>query len=111
MSKPWKQAERRAAALIGGRRYPANSGGSVDVESDSYVGQCKEIARASLAELEALTLEVERVGNQKSPTKIGILIVKRRAGRGVETPTLVIMTHRAFAEMNGLTALTALVAP
>ena len=97
--RPWKLAERRAAKLIGGRRHWSNSGQAVDCESDSYVCQVKEIKRASLAELEALALEAERQGNQR--TKIGLLVIKRRAGRGVETPTLVVMTAGAFREMNG----------
>ena len=107
--RPWKLAERRAAKLIGGRRHWSNSGQAIDCESDSYVCQVKEIKRASLAELEALALEAERQGNQR--TKIGLVIVKRRAGRGVETPTLVILTAGQFAEMNGTKALGELVAP
>ena len=109
--RAWKAAERRAAKLIGGRRYPANSGHAVDCESASYCIQNKEVRRLSLAELEALAVEIERISVQKSPPKIGLVIVKRRAGRGVSTPMLVVMTGTAFTEMNGTKALGALVAP
>jgi hypothetical protein len=103
--RPWKQAERRAAKLIGGRRYPANTGRAVDCESDSYCIQVKERQRASLTELAAWALEIERVSVQRTPPKIGLVLVKRRGGRGVPTPTLVVMTVGAFAEMNGERAL------
>jgi hypothetical protein len=88
--RAWKQHERRAAALIDGCRYPANQGGAIDCESSWAVAQCKEVRTLSLAALEALTLEAERQGTARH--KIGLAIVKRRAGRGVATPTLVIMT-------------------
>ncbi len=35
--KPWKREERRAAELINGTRYPANSGGRVDAEGPQIV--------------------------------------------------------------------------
>jgi hypothetical protein len=109
--RPWKAAERRAAKLIGGRRYPANSGRAIDCESDSYCLQVKERQRASLAEIGAWALEVERVSVQLTPPKIGLVVIKRRGGRGVPTPTLVVMTAATFAEMNGPTALGALGTP
>jgi hypothetical protein len=98
--RPWKQHERRAAALIGGRRYTANQGGFIDAESSWAVAQCKEIKILSLASLEALALEIEQQGLRRQ--KIGFLVIKRRAGRGVPTPTLVIMTApmlRALSEL------------
>ena len=103
--RPWKAAERRAAKLIGGKRHWATSGQTIDCESESHVLQVKEVARMSLAELEALALEVDRIGIQKSPAKLGLVVIKRRAGRGVETPTLVVMTAGVFREMNGTKAL------
>ena len=50
----WKRREREAAKIIGGRRYPANQGGDVDVESSGYVCQVKERQTLPLAALEAL---------------------------------------------------------
>ena len=53
----------------------------------------------SLAALEALAVEMERLGGQK--LKPGVVLVKRSAGRGVETPFLVVMTAAVFRLMNG----------
>lgn len=97
----WKHLERDAATMIGGRRYTANQGGDVDCESDGYVVQCKERRTLSLAQLEALAVEIERVGFQKSPPKLGLVIVKRSGGRGTSTPRLVVMTEAVFREMAG----------
>jgi hypothetical protein len=109
--RPWKAAERRAAKLIGGRRYPANTGRGVDCESESYCIEVKERQRASLTELSAWALEIERVSVQRTPPKIGLVLVKRRGGRGKATPTLVVMTVAAFTEMNGTKALGELLTP
>lgn len=97
----WKRREREAAALICGRRHPANTGGAVDAESDGWVVQVKERRRLSLAELEALAVEIERVGFQTSPPKLGAVMIKRSAGRGRETPWLIIVTEAVWREMNG----------
>jgi hypothetical protein len=97
--RPWKAAERVAAALIGGRRHPASSGGPVDVESSWAVAQAKHVCRLALAELERLAAEAERQGAQRR--KVGLVVVKRRAGRGVPTPTLVVLKAAAFREMSG----------
>lgn len=98
-NRPWKAAERDAAALIGGRRHPANTGGPVDAESSWAVAQCKHVRRLALAELERLAVEANRQGAQRR--KVGLVVVKRRAGRGVPTPTLVVMTSAAFREVSG----------
>jgi len=55
--RAWKAEERRAAALIDGRRYPGNSGGRVDAESDHHICQVKHRRVLSLAALEALAIE------------------------------------------------------
>ncbi|HEX9710120.1 MAG TPA: hypothetical protein VGB42_09170, partial [Candidatus Thermoplasmatota archaeon] len=98
-NRPWKAAERRAAALIGGQRYPANQGGPIDCESSRAVAQCKEVRVLPFPALERLALEAERQGTQRR--KIGLCVVKRRAGRGVPTPTLVVLTAAMFREMSG----------
>lgn len=74
-------------------------GGYVDVESDGIVAQVKERRTLSLAQLEALAVEIERIGAQKS--KAGIVMVKRSAGRGVCTPWLIVMHESVFRHMNG----------
>ena len=100
--KHWKQFERDAARLLGGQRYPANSGGRVDVESDRYVAQVKLVKTCSLASLEALAVEMAALGEERNKT--GIVIVKRRAGRGTPTPPLVVMTEDAFSRLHPQTA-------
>lgn len=103
MSKTgWKKAERDVARKVGGTRYPANTGGRVDVvDAEGHVIQVKERKTLSLGQIEALAVEMERIGTQKSPPKIGSLWVKRSAGRGVETPWLVVMTEATWKAMNG----------
>ena len=102
----WKQREREAAAIIGGKRYPANQGGDVDCESEGFVCQVKERRTLSLAALERLATEIERIGVQKSKRgphrKLGLVMVKRSPGRGHgRTPWLIVMTEAVFKEMNG----------
>lgn len=95
----WKRAERAAAKIIGGSRHPANVGGDIDVESDALVVQVKNRKTLSLAQMEALAIHIERVGQQND--KHGLLMVKRSAGPGRETPFLVIMHEAVFRSMNG----------
>src|SRR5262245_22285721 len=97
--KPWKQHERNAGKLIGGARYWANAGERIDCESEGVVAQCKHVQRMSLAELEALAVECERLGAQRQKT--GVVIVKRRAGHGNHTPMLVVLTEHAWRELSG----------
>ena len=97
--RPWKQEERAVAALIGGRRHPANQGGAVDVESSWLCVQVKHRRVCSLAELEALALEAERQGQQRN--KVGVVVVKRRAGKGTRTPRLLVLTEAMWTAMSG----------
>ncbi len=99
--RPWKVEERRAAALFGGRRFAANTGGALDFETSRYVGQVKHVRRLSLAALEALALEMERAGFRCSPWKCGVAVVKRRAGRGRKTPRLIILTETVWRRLGG----------
>lgn len=94
--KPWKQEERHAAQLLTGKRYRANSGGRIDVESEHFIGQVKHVRRLSLTEVEALAIEMARLGTQRG--KIGVVVVKRRAGRGIETPRLIVMLSEMFRQ-------------
>ncbi len=92
--KPWKSTERDVARLLGGSRCPANSGGRVDVESPTLVVQVKHVQRLSLAQLELLAVEMEAIGKERG--RVGVVAVKRRAGRGHSTRTLIVMTEAAF---------------
>ncbi len=94
----WKRAERRAAALIGGQRHPANTGGRVDCESERIVAQVKECRALSLARLTALAVEMEAVGWQRG--KLGVVIVKHSAGRGRATPYLVACTEGVWRALH-----------
>lgn len=92
--KPWKKFERDCAALIGGKRFWANAGERLDVESDEFRGQCKLVQRLSLAELTALAEEMAR-----DREKFGVVFTKLRAGKGRQTPILVTMTAQTFSEL------------
>ena len=92
--RPWKTEERRAAALLGGRRYPASTGGRVDVEGPSVIIQVKHRRILSLGALEALAVEAADIGRARG--KLGIVVVKRRAGRGRPTTRMVVMTEAAW---------------
>lgn len=95
----WKAEERRAAALFGGARYRANTGRRLDFETQRFVGQVKHVRHLSLAALEALALEVQRLSFRQSPRKCGVVVVKRRAGRGRRTPRLVVLTEVAWRKL------------
>lgn len=100
MSKTgWKQRERDAASLIHGQRFPANTGGDVDVESSTLSVQVKERRTFSLKQIEEVALEIERVGFQRQ--RIGVLMVKRSAGKGKSTPWLFVLTEAAWRELHG----------
>jgi hypothetical protein len=96
--RPWKQEERRTAALFGGRRVPATLERTVDFESDAYIGRVRHVQRLSLIQLEALAEEMERLGANVS--RIGVVIIKRRAGAGRQTPRLVVMTDMAWRRIS-----------
>ena len=97
--KGWKAVERSAAALCGAVRFPANVGHRADFEGPSYIGQVKNVRQMSLAVIEALAVEMERLAAQKA--KIGVVVVKRSAGPGRPTPHLVILTEGAWRELCG----------
>lgn len=97
--KPWKAFEREVARLLGGRRFWANSGESIDIESSSYVAQCKHVARMSLRQITDLAEAVELDAAPKA--KLGIVALKLRAGRGRTTSTLFVMTAHTWELMNG----------
>ena len=95
--RPWKQEEREAARLLGGKRFPANQGGRIDVHSPKYLCQVKHVKGCSLAELERLAVEMEGLGRREG--KAGLVVVKRRAGRGQQTARLVVMTEAVWLKL------------
>ena len=94
MNKPWKQEERHVATLLKGSRFKANTGGRIDVESPHFIAQVKHVKTLSLAKIEALATEMYDLGHQCG--KEGLVVVKRRAGKGIVTTRLVIMTEGVF---------------
>jgi len=98
--RPWKQEERTVARLLGAHRYPANGGGRVDVESPNVVAQVKHVRTCSLANLEALAVEMDAIGRKRR--KLGLVVVKRRAGRGQQTPRLIGLTEDSFRAIQEL---------
>ena len=97
MSTAWKGFERRVARTLGGARFWANSGEKIDVESNRFVCQCKNVARMSLGELTRLAEAAERDGAEKG--KLGLVAIKLRAGRGSETSVISAMTERTFSAL------------
>ena len=93
----WKDHERRCAALIGGKRYGANTGGKVDVESETIVAQCKEVRVMPLNELSRQVVQIE--AEAKKVNKVGVVFVKSHEGRGFPTPALVVMRMETWWEM------------
>jgi hypothetical protein len=108
--KGWKAVERSAAALMGAKRFPANVGARLDFEGPTWVGQVKHVRTLSLAQIEALALEAERLGAQKNPPKLGALVIKRSAGKLAErnalghqvaTPHLIVVSEATWREFTG----------
>jgi len=95
-NRPWKVEERRAAAVFGGSRFKANTGGPLDFETADVVGQVKHVRNLSLTALEALAVKMERIGKAKAPAKLGVVVVHRRPGRGHVTPRLVVLTETTW---------------
>jgi hypothetical protein len=95
---------------MGAKRFPANVGARLDFEGPTWVGQVKHVRTLSLAQIEALALEAERLGAQKNPPKLGALVIKRSAGKLAErnalghqipTPHLVVVTEATWREFTG----------
>ena len=95
----WKQLERDAAALFGGKRHWANSGERLDFESSTAIGQVKLVRRLSLDALTTLAEEMAREALPKQ--KAGVVVVKVRRGKGRKSPMLVVCTAEVWAAVNG----------
>ena len=70
----------------------------MDVGSDQYVAQVKLVKTLSLAQLEELCLEMAALGQERG--KVGLVTVKRRAGKGIHTERLVVMTEGVWVALN-----------
>jgi hypothetical protein len=92
--KRWKQFERFAAELIDGKRFWANSGEAIDVESDSFVGQCKLVQSLSLAALSKLCIVAAEQGKAKG--KVGVVVTKVSKK---QLPAIVSMTAEQFRDI------------
>ena len=95
----WKQFERDVAQVLGGKRYWANSGASLDVESETTVAQCKLVKTMSLSALHDLAVSVAKEGQQKF--KVGLVAIKLRRGHGQKTTTLYVLAEPAYCLQNG----------
>lgn len=99
------------AALIGGARYPANSGYKVDCGPDDkhpncrFLAQSKEVTRMSLEEITSLAEMIDREAAVSSYGRglLGIVALKVRRGKGKPSPTLVVMTSETFTTLIGYT--------
>ena len=94
VSRTWKKFESWCAWFIGGRRYPANTGDHIDVESDAVIAQCKYKKNLSHYELSMLALEMELYGRQAD--KLGVVLHQFPPGRGRQSPGLITMTWDVF---------------
>jgi len=103
--KAWKQFEREMGKLLGGTRFWANSGESVDCEGPVFLAQCKHVKSMSLNALATLAEQAEYDGNRRindkdeSDPRIGVVGVKTKPGKGKKSTTLVVMTDYVFHEL------------
>ena len=103
--KAWKAFEREIARLIGGARFWANSGESLDCESHHFVAQCKHVKSMSLNAVAQLAEEIKQDGeDNRTPTglpapKYGILALKTRPGKGKKSTTLIVMEQEVFRQL------------
>ena len=105
MDKPWKQFERDMGKLLGGTRFWANSGESVDCEGPVFLAQCKHVKSMSLNTLAELAEQAETDGKKRvnqygeKDTRVGLVGVKTRPGSGRKSTALVVMTANVFKEL------------
>lgn len=103
--KPWKQFERDMAKLIGGTRFWANSGESVDIEGPVFLGQCKHVKSMSLNAIAQLAEDVAEDGRDHRKEdgipdpKLGLVCLRTRPGRGKKSKTIVVMDESVFREL------------
>ncbi len=102
--KPWKKEEREAATLFGGKRFAANTGDALDFvgqfQGIRFVGQVKHRRSYSIPALERLALDMEEHGSKLNA--VGVVVYKRRAGRGEPTSRLVVMTDVMWLKVRAI---------
>ena len=103
--KPWKQFERDIGKLVGGTRFWANSGESIDVEGPVFICQCKHVRSMSFNAMAQLAEEVAQDGRDHRKEggipdpKLGILCMRTRPGRGKKSKTIIVMDESVFREL------------
>lgn len=95
--KAWKQFEREMASLIGGCRFWANSGESLDCEGPVFVAQCKHVKSMSLNKIAELAVSIKDDGVRKQ--RLGVVGLKTKPGRGKPSTTVVVMEASVFKEL------------
>src|SRR5437762_13773305 len=90
----WKKFGTGCAKLLNGRRFPASSGGVVDVEGPEVLGQCKLVQECSLAELTRIVSGLDLVAAKAG--KRSVAFIKLRSGRGNQTPILAVVNATAW---------------
>lgn len=92
----WKQFERECGDLIGGARYWANAGESVDFESSYAFGQAKLRKNLSLNEVTKLAESLAL--DPRARVKLPLVCCKVRRGCGVKSQPVVVMTFETFKQ-------------
>lgn len=102
--KPWKKEEREAATLFGGKRFAANTGDALDFTGNLYgirfVGQVKHRRTLPFPMLERLVIEMEEHGLKDNA--VGVVVAKRRAGKGQPTSRVVMMTEVMWLKLRAI---------
>ena len=103
-SSTWKAFERDCAAFIGGKRYPANMGGKIDVEGPTCVGQVKKRTNLSHADLSKEVMKMDAIGRDKG--KIGCVLHEIPRKAGCSKIRMITMSWATFDEWFSMNPLT-----
>jgi len=93
-SSTWKQFERDCAAFIGGKRYPANMGGPIDVEGPTCIGQCKKKTSMSHVDLAKQTQAIHSLG--MAANKLGVVLHQVPRAKGAPATRMITMSWEMF---------------
>lgn len=77
-------------------------GHRLDFTSPQFVGQCKEVKNLSLEKLSQLVEEVDALGPQQDPPRLGVVCTKVRRGTGKPSPILVVMSSSTWEQVQKL---------